>query len=152
MSFLTKIDIQRHVISTLGSLVTNVISFVEAHDPYFWSTVKSRGYLRTIVMVILHKDITGLGYCELSQRIKRFLPLSSKTLDHNAQVLRPILKDWAVQQIELRDSADWCAAARGASLPELVKDANLWMDSSDFPMKKFKGYSTKGSEHSLSME
>jgi hypothetical protein len=61
------------------------------------------------------------------------------------------MKLWAKSQLVLGTSRDWNNAVRNCGLKGVVKDVNLWMDSTDFPLEGVKSVSRKGSKWSYKL-
>eukprot|EP00981_Chlorochromonas_danica_P010759 scaffold3396_cov268-Ochromonas_danica.AAC.3 len=59
--------------------------------------------------------------------------------------------EWAKRRIDHRNLSIWRSAVRGVRLPAEIYDTLLWIDSTDFPLAKFKGYSKKSLDHSFKL-
>lgn len=85
----------------------------------------------------LFKDLTGTSYNDL-HKIDFCASYGNTSVQKNVDNLREVFREWAESVITLSDAHSWNVAARNAALPEAVKNANLWLDSVDFAIKKEK--------------
>lgn len=86
-------------------------------------------------MVLFH-DLTGNGWQLVAEVTGTSFLLVHSTLNHNAKIIRRVLKGWALQWITPGTSQNWTAAARQSAFPKCIADATLLMDSFDLPTQK----------------
>lgn len=108
----------------------------EVHDAKLslWGEDKPEEFEKMCLYITLWKDLTAKGYCQIQRRTHAWLKLTTKSIAHNTQLIRNALKPWAMRQIQLGDSTDWKNAASATRFSKLIKDTNLWIDSTDFPL------------------
>ena len=99
-----------------------------------WGLKRGRSRQERAVDIALYKDITAKGYNTLAAEIKHWNYHSGRTLRHNQSIIRSFLCRWAGRKIKIGDVNAWDSAARRCHLPPLLKDVNLWVDSTDIPL------------------
>jgi hypothetical protein len=124
-------------------VVSEIITYIKAQKPSLWGEQQPRPFLSHTVTLVLYKDAFKIGYQRLLKRVKLSYKITHKSLQHNAEVLRRIMKEWAQQHIILGSETDWNQAVRHCDLKGDVKDANLWMDSTDVPEEGKRSVSRK---------
>jgi hypothetical protein len=97
----------------------------------------------TTLYITLYKDLKYVGYDALKYGIENWLKIAKKTLQHNVQAMRSTLEEFGKENITRGTILDWKHAARHLDLPKSVKNATLWMDSSDFKVWSKGGFSRK---------
>lgn len=110
------------------------MAFVKRRQPQLWGMKKSKTFVGDSVLVALYKDLYVKGYHTVSSEVRRWLPLVSRTLQHNNKVLRELFAEWGETQIVLGTLSEWQEAAEDAGFPEVMNDVSLWMDSTDFAL------------------
>ena len=105
---------------------------------------KPKGYLSSCILVALYKDTHGIGYDWLLMEVKSWMPVSSKTLCYNTQLLRRLFGAWGRKRIKLGSLEQWERAARGLRVPKQLQGTCLWIDSWD--VRKVGKLSAKGSD------
>jgi hypothetical protein len=128
------------------STLNSIKQFVENKDPKLWGQTKEDAFVDKSVEVALYKDAYAVGYTQLAKEIKRWFPLPPSTLQHNMKKLRRLFGDWGEDQIVLGSLEEWKQAASAVQLPPEVKNASLWIDSSDFRLKG-KRFMSRKSRH-----
>lgn len=140
------IAIKRKVDKTIGAAThKEIINFVRANPPKLWAAIKPRNILERNVTLTLYKDIKGIGYKKLHNIADIGFTWTHKCLNHNIQVLRKVIAKWAETKIKLGFEEEWNVAARHVSTDSILKSPNLWIDSSDWALQKWKGCSKKRS-------
>jgi hypothetical protein len=125
----SKASIRASVCNKIGVETWKAIkTFVEA---VLWGLVRSSKFVSNSTLLVLYKDINGWGYGKLLNRVKQWYPVAQKTFQHNSEVLRHIMANWARSILVLGDANAWNLAARGIGLPQVIHGANLWLDSTD---------------------
>jgi len=71
----------------------------------------------------------------LAGNTKDWSKVSTHSLIHNTQEIRPILGEWGEEQIRSGTMKIWDKYASAVKKPKELKDVNLWMDSTDFPLE-----------------
>jgi DDE superfamily endonuclease len=149
-------DNMPHLFSTLKSKVLKHIqrdtlkSIVKASigsKTYLWGIKQPPNHLEICVVIALYKDMFGKSYSELLPSIKKFLPTSKKTLNHNQHVLRKEFGKWGEQQLQLGGLSNWRRVSK-KYLPTLKNCPHLLMDSTDFQKSGKNSLSRKDSEWS----
>ena len=87
-----------------------------------------------MVYLTLFKDVEAIGYNSIIKHIKLSYSLGASSVNHNITLVRECLKSWAKKYIILGNATDWKYAVRNCDLKGEVSDANLWIDSIDFPI------------------
>lgn len=138
------IDIKKKVDKVLSARVhTEIINFVKAKSPRLWASQQPNNFLQRNVTLTLYKDISGIGYKRIHAMVDIGSTWTHKCFTHNVQVLRPLMKQWAESKLYLGFVEDWNMAARNVRTDSKLNRPNLWMDSSDFGLQKWKGCSKK---------
>lgn len=121
-----------------------MIQFVKSKEVQLWGLRKDRHYLKKHVYLTVYKDMKNIGYHALYDRIKGWYKPTDRTLRHNIKTVRAYLAEWGASHVKTGDSKEWKSITKDMGLPDLVKDTNLWMDSSDF---KLVGKTTTSKKH-----
>ncbi len=99
-----------------------------------WSEKKNkRGFLDKVIYAYVYKCITNEGYQRIWKRTKEWNHSSDKSLKHNMREVGKVMARWGNKQIKVGNSKSWNRSARNQTLGNQIKDANLLVDSSDFP-------------------
>jgi hypothetical protein len=114
--------------------VRDMIRFVEAKHLNLWGREKTSFFVGRNVYLCLWKDLYKHGFNYIEDQIRNWMPLSSKSLKHNLQEIRLVLKEWAEELVVLQDRKELRRQARNAGLPKGVCDTELWIDSVDCRM------------------
>lgn len=143
------IDIKQKISDRVGSdVLDDVLRFVATKKPSLWGINKPPAFVHELTGLTIYKDMTGTGYQKILSEISFLKTLNSKSFCHNAQVIRPYLQHWALQQIILGTEKDWENEKQLMEEDPSLKEVNLWIDSSDFPKIKYKGMSRKAPDWS----
>jgi hypothetical protein len=102
-----------------------------------------------MVALAIYKDIEGIGYQKLNRSISFGFHINAKSLDHNVRAVRRISRVWSEQQLKLGRLRDWTSAASTTHQSEVLGIVHLWIDSSDFPLQRAQGSSTRDSDWSF---
>jgi hypothetical protein len=116
-------------------IVDQMASYVTANNPNLWGTDKPRRFSRDMVILTLYKDLTNFGYDRIADEVDLNYTFLHNSLQHNVQVIREVLKKWGKQYIVVGKLSDWKAASRRANFPSPLSDVNLFIDSTDIPIK-----------------
>lgn len=115
---------------------------------HLWGMESPPSHLLDTVALTIYKDLTSIGYHALATSIAFGYKITDHSLNHNVPLVRLMLKKWADTVITTGTFADWKADAARTTMPKLVNDTNLLMDSSDFSI--FRKSSTSRSSSSWS--
>lgn len=63
-----------------------VTDYVTGKKPALWGQDRPRAFLAKSIAIAIYKDIRGIGYGALSQKIKAWYSLTPKSLAHNQKV------------------------------------------------------------------
>ena len=125
-------EIRRRVLDRMRlSTLQQLCDYVTQKKPALWGQKQGRGYLTACVLVALYKDTHAVGYNALLEEVKSWMPISSKTLRHNTQVLRRLFASWGKSRVKLGSLATWQRAAQYLRVPSQLEGACLWIDSLD---------------------
>eukprot|EP01039_Chlorochromonas_danica_P005196 gene5193-5721_t len=105
--------------------VEDLIDFVKHRDPILWGNEKPRGFLGLFVLVALYQDLYHKSFAVLARELRPLMKFSSRTFKVNIQ--KPV------------------------RIPAEVHDTRVRVDSTDFPLVKFKGYNKKSLDHSFKL-
>jgi hypothetical protein len=133
------------------NVVSDIKKFVLKNPPSLWGEQQPRHFLRHMVTLSLYKDAYKVGYQRLVKSVNLNFKITHKSLQKNIERIRRVMKLWAKSQLVLGTSRDWNNAVRNCGLKGVVKDVNLWMDSTDFPLEGVKSVSRKGSKWSYKL-
>jgi hypothetical protein len=134
----------------------SMLKFLQEAKPSLWGEQQPKSFLEHMMVLTLVKDRGNIGYHTLLQSVELPYPLSYKSINHNVQSIRRSLGKWGKKQVKLGNKKEWEAVARLVRIPKIIKDrkntALLWIDSTDFPRNKFKGYTKKSPWHSYKLD
>jgi DDE superfamily endonuclease len=144
--------VQYHIgVSTLNKMVT----YAEHNKPGLWGEQQPYTFLKHMVAMTIYKDMKNIGYNTLCAKVDFGYTLNHKSLQHNIKALREVLGQWGKETIKLGEKTKWSKAAMNTGIPKVISkkkvQAYLWADSTDFPRKKFKGYTKKSPWHSYKL-
>ena len=144
MATLSYLQIQEELFSRISeSQVKELIIFIQAQNPILWGEQQPRNFVSNMVTLVLYKDAFKIGYQKLVKRVKLSYKITHKSLQHNAEVLRLLMKEWSKKHITLGSESDWNQAVHNCGFKGEIKNANLWMDSTDIPLEGRKSISRK---------
>jgi hypothetical protein len=83
------------------------------------------------------------GYKRFVSETKLGFPTSDKSIRHNSEIIRLLLKEWAQIRFPLGSLEEWKISARNVDIPKEFEGVCLWTDSTDFPIMKRKGANNK---------
>ena len=130
-------EAERKVKKCIGQQTfTDIIQYVETQQPKLWSIQQPRSFYKVTTTLVLFHDLTGNGWQLVAEVTGTSFLLVHSTLNHNAKIIRRVLKGWALQWITPGTSQNWTAAARQSAFPKCIADATLLMDSFDLPTQK----------------
>ena len=124
-------------------IVDDIYIFSNKKNIILWGEQKPRYFLFKMIVLAFYKDTFRIGYKKLISQINLHFKISHHSFNENTQRLRKIFKKWAETKIILGDSVSWNYAVRNCNFKGIIKDANLWIDSTDFPIIGYKGLSKK---------
>jgi hypothetical protein len=133
------------------SVVSNIQLFVDKNSPTLWGEKQPRQFLKHMVILAHYKDAFKVGFQRLVKNIDFGYKITHKSLQKNIERLRPVIKRWAQTQLNLGTVHDWNQAVRNCGLQGEVKEANMWMDSTDFPLEGIKSVSRKSPDWSYKL-
>lgn len=132
----TRSEVVKFVRHKVGadSLTQMTDYFKEHADDHgnLWGSEKPPKFVSDMVLLAFLKDLKGVGYRALIEQISFGYKITHLSLEHNIQLVRQTLADWADSVIQLGNLADLKHDSARAGLKPRVKNANIWMDSSDF--------------------
>jgi hypothetical protein len=105
--------------------------FVRTSNPQLWGTKRSRNYVGDCTLVALFKDLFAVGYSNLFMKIKKWMPTSHNSLQHNTKLIRGLLAEWGKKRILLGTLQDWEEAAQYQQFPKDINNIHLWLDTTD---------------------
>lgn len=115
---LTLREIREQVNRRIGaSLTTRIIRFVATSGPRLWGERQPRDYLEANTLYTLYKDLFGIGYDSLEDKLSLGFRLSKRALMHNVPLIRAILARWGASHTPLGQRADWRYSTRNVDLP-----------------------------------
>lgn len=115
-------EIRRRVLDRMRlSTLQQLCDYVTQKKPALWGQKQGRGYLTACVLVALYKDTHAIGYNALLEEVKSWMPISSKTLRHNTQVLRRLFASWGKRRVKLGSLATWQRVAQYLQVPSLLE-------------------------------
>lgn len=139
------LEIERDVISTISRpIFLEILGFVSDKNPTLWGEQQPRFFLRRHLILSMYKDMKNLGYNSLLASVEQLgFKMNHKSFQRNTKVLRAIVAQWAEGTIILGNLQEWQRAAHHVKLSKCVEDICLWMDSTDFPLQKWRGCTRK---------
>ena len=136
-------QVTQKVESTLGKLHVRKclrevsLSPMALHGIETWETMAS-----DMVLITLYRDITNCSYEELRKFFEGERSFKKSSLSHNVCIARLRLASWANGLINLdvppRELANISVRLR-LTLPKGVSSADVWVDSTDFPLIESQG-------------
>ena len=117
--------------------VHSLVEFIAHRQPTMWgqeSPSTTHAHIQDMIYLWLYKDIEGIGYQNLAKIIRFPYKITHKSLRHNIQLIRALAALWALEYIHVGMPEEWNQAASQCHLNVQLRDTNLWMDSTDFPI------------------
>jgi len=114
--------------------INEIVQFARAKKPKLWAKNRPVSFIKKSVYMALYKDLYGIGYEKLQREFKGIIDVAKKSIIHNVQHLRTILKEWGKSKVQLGTLADWNASVKHHKFKKQVAGVNLWIDSTDFAM------------------
>lgn len=147
-------EIKQKVVSVLGQESYDaMLHYLQGQEFHLWGRQQPEGFVEKNMALVFYKHITHLGYQHILKDIKfANFKLNHKSLQTNSYKILKILAEWSEDQIKLGHLRDWNRAAEDVVRPGKLKNVNLWMDSSDFPLENPIGWSKKDPEFSSKLD
>ena len=146
---LTQAELMTLVTSRVSRRVLDeLIEFISAKDPHLWGAIKPRSFLVSTLLMVLYHDLYAVGFQKIVKRAKLEFRPSDKALIHNAGIIRHLLSKWADSVIQLGGINDWNRSVANVRIPKELEGTCLWIDSTDFPKQRYRGWSKKGVDFS----
>jgi DDE superfamily endonuclease len=114
--------------------MNEIVEFVTSFNPRLWGIIQESDYLKINVYLTIFKDLKGKGFQLILLKAKKEFKNSLKSFVHNAQIIRPILKKWGMNQIKLKNLKSWKRSATNIRRPKFLSKVCLWVDSCDFSL------------------
>lgn len=145
MPRLQRKDIESDVRKKVGGKDTleGILKFVDEKRLALWGKIQRDDFIRTNTLLCLYKDLNGKGYVDLAKQTQLWSQISHNSLEHNTELIRPVLAQWGKKQIILGTLPKWNAAMADIKRPKIVSKANLLIDSTDFPLTTPRGTDKK---------
>ena len=134
-----------------ASALANIQTFAKDRNPRLWGEYKADPFLENNVMLVIFKHASGKGFDSTIRQVNAAKRFSKKSLIHNTKLILAILEEWGKRQVTLGDLSAWRVAMRGVAPPPSMKTGCLWIDSTDFPVKKIRGEGTKSDYYSYKL-
>ena len=129
-------EVKRQVLEHINeNIYVDIEQYVVNSTIQLWGIDQPKTFKKDILLLTLYKDIFGVGYHHVAERIKFEYKITDHSLRHNVSVMRPVLEEWAKGKISVGNVQSWKTAAHNSNFGKLVEDANLFMDSSDFRLQ-----------------
>ena len=96
----------------------SITTFVCSRNPQLWGSKRTSNYVRDCTLLALYKDLYSVGYSALFNRIKRWMPTSTQSLQHNTKIICTLLAKWGKKRITLGTLRDWQRAAANQPFPK----------------------------------
>jgi hypothetical protein len=123
-----------------AAVMKDLIEFVTTNDPGWriWNRTTDGNAISDWCYVYLYKMITAEGITKLEQELELQpnLKFTHHSIYNNTTVIHTMAYRWAQTKIQLENAEAWDAAVVSRHFEELFEDVNLWIDSSDFPLRK----------------
>lgn len=130
-------------------LLDELVEYVKDDEPNLWGEQQPPDHFQEdMVLLTIYKDMTGDGFEKLEKDIDFGYKITHQSLHHNIQVLRDVLREYALENMKVGTLHAWKKAAKKCGLGAQVQDANLWMDSTDIRILKQKGYGKRSTKWS----
>ena len=100
-----------------------------------WGETKPRNFIQDTTYLVFYHDVENIGWNCLVGDLEISYKITSWSLRYNATIIRSHLKKWAELKILPGNLEEWKRAKRRMQFDDRLKDAHLWIDSSDFRIK-----------------
>jgi hypothetical protein len=101
---------------------------------HLWGGEQQQEFIRKMITVCLYKDLYGVGYDRLCRHIDIGIQVRPKSLRHNVKLIRKLLAKWAANHLVNEGCASWNLQKKNFPKKKGFEDANLIIDSTDFPL------------------
>ncbi len=129
-------EVKRKVKERIGDdCFEELETFFEEHPISIQGTTQPEGFLFNNVMICIYKDVTAMGYSQLSKATRSWHNIGDKTLRLNCQKIRISLAIWGRSKMDIGTADDWNESVKDVVLNEPTKDVNLWIDSTEFALR-----------------
>lgn len=116
------------------SIMTKVVKYVVEHGQSYWGEDKPDNFVVDLLYMVIMKDLTSFGYKKMCDQVNLGYHINHESLQHNTEIMRRLLADWAATQLDLGNRDIWKAHSRHFTTKKTFKECSLWIDSSDFPL------------------
>lgn len=113
----------------------NIISYFTTQRLNLWGEQQPDDFQYNMVVITIFKDLFKISFSDLLSDYDMGFHLSKTSLEHNIKVIRRILSEWGDEKIMLGDCEDWDARVKRIKIGKKVEGTNLWIDSTDYPMR-----------------
>ena len=128
-------EIIRRVENKIGDETLQVINeAVVVNLKQLWGYDKPASFEKDQILLTVYKDLFGLSFRDVVNNINIGYQITEHSFKHNVPIVREALSNWANGEIRVGNLAEWKEAASKTRFGNRVADANLWMDSSDYPI------------------
>jgi len=128
----TLADIKRAVQRKLKKkTINNLKNYIKKKNLSLWGESKDRLFVDKTFWIALYRLLYNEGYQKVLADVN-FYRVSTDSFVHNVRELTHHFSDWSKKQVVKGSCSDWNKQVRNVSFKKAVKDANLWVDSSDF--------------------
>ena len=92
--------------------------------------------MEVMLLLLLYHDAYHHGFNSVLNEVPLPFKITSKSVQHNAHVLRETLSEWATRRTPLGTLEEWKRAASATFVPESLEGTCLWLDSTEYQKKK----------------
>ena len=119
----------------LGSgILDNIFDSVKFKPKQIWAAERPRDEGKAVLTMTLMKDMEGLSYKDLKERIAPWFNISNMSIQHNVKMGRKKLGKWAKKILKPTARTKRENLAKSADRPSPCEQVTLWVDSTDFPI------------------
>lgn len=109
----------------------------------WWGEGKDKNISKYMVLAACLHDARGYSYSAISRALRPKIVIHPGAIQHNVKRARHALAKWGNANITLPTRAAQNRAVAGRNFPIWASRARWWMDSTDIPLPRRKGYRSR---------
>ena len=102
-----------------------------------------------MTLLVLYHDLYNLGHQRVLKEVDTESKYTDWSLRHNAHLIRGTLAEWRITKMPIGKLEQCKATNSNSRLSKELKEVCLWIDSTDVPLQKYKGWSKKSDDFSF---
>ena len=124
---------EKKIRTALGSTtLDDMYDSINFKPKQIWAAERPNDENKAVILITLMKDVEGLSYKELKERVAPWFNQSNMSIQHNVKTGRKKLRKWAKSILKPTSRHQRQKLASTAHRASPCEDVTLWVDSTDF--------------------